>query len=144
MIDNTYRKLKIIVKFNDKQMTALESKTEIPIDHNFTVELESMMIKLSSIIHSAMKTTGMTYQQLSKTLPKENYEYYEKCRCSLQIIVHHGLPLLSVKADNILPHQMQKSFDGMCLTIQQHLDNLIRLNKLTPNAIGTKDLKTFE
>lgn len=142
--DNHYRKLEIIVNFDGKQMASLTSDKKIPIDTNFTVELETLIIRMGKIIQSAMEQTGVTEEQLKKKLTKDQYKYYGTCRSTLKVIVKHGLPLLAVNAENVLPHQVKKIFDGMCVTIQQHLDNLIRLNKLTPNSVGTKDLKTFE
>lgn len=137
-------KLELEIKFAGKKMTSLESENNVELK-NITVELETLIIRIGSCLQEAMEKTGITKEQLQSSLPQEKYEHYKTCTSELKIIVYHlGTPMLSTSANNVLPHQIKEAFDGMTLTIQNHLDNLVRLGKLTPNSIPTRDLSKFK
>jgi len=131
-------KLKIVIKYAGKKMTSLESENDVELK-NITVELETLIIRLGSCLQDAMVTTGITKEQLQSSLPQSKYDHYRTCTSELKIIVYHlGTPMLSTSAEKVLPHQIKEAFDGMTLTIQNHLDNLVRLGKLTPNFNSNK------
>lgn len=137
-------KLEMIIRFNGQDMTSLEAENKNVSIADLTVELEQIIIRLGEIIDKSMLELGITAKQLQGTMPKEKFEHYKKCGSELKIIVNHlGIPFVSTSAENVLPHQLRQAFDGMSLSLQNSLDNIIRNKKLTPNSFPTRDMNKF-
>ena len=126
-------KLQLVVEFGGKEISSLESENNKVDFHNFTVELEDLIIKQTAIINESMIKQGITDKQLRKlNFSNEKYAEYLTQTKEMKITVNHmGFQLLSIKSgNNVLPHQMNQSFEQMSQAVQRSLDKFVQLNDI--------------